>query len=90
MQDTLTKLLEEYHKQRKIWNEKIKDIQNIPEDISVKKSHQDQIQNLIDNKILATKNGKPMMINWLGRTIVAIETSNGGIIPFYRSCYGTS
>jgi hypothetical protein len=50
-----------------------------------------RIDSLIARGILATDiNGKPMILNWHGRIIIAVRTSNGWILPFYRSAHGTS
>ena len=64
MEGTLATLLVVYQKQRKEWNMRVQDIEKMPQKEEEKLTYQDRIHRLIDRNILATKNGKPMVMGW--------------------------
>ena len=81
-------LIGAYHTKRKELNQKIEKISQETLDDKQKGTYKERVKNLTNSGFLVEKNGKPLIYNFGGRTIVGVRTENGGSIPFYRSRYG--
>ncbi len=89
LQDTEKKLLGLYHDRKRKWSAESEKLRSTKLPETEKDTYTKRISSLVESWMLASRNGKPIFMNWQGRTLVAIRTKHGWIIPFYRSMHGT-
>lgn len=80
----------EYNSKKTQFYTKVKEAQKEKLDENKEFEYENNINELMNSWMLASINDKPLMYNWNGRTFISVKTSNGWIIPFYRSSNWTS